>query len=209
MTAVAEGATEAARVPDDVDELFLLGLRPRRRRGPWLGVALAVLVLGAFVVLLVSAKRPTDRSVLPGRPAPGVERAFPTLTGDPLRLVDLRGKYVVLNFFASWCVPCEKEHSDLVRFQQRHSVAGDATVVQVLFNDRPEAARRFAAERGDGGWPVLVDPTGRFALDYGVTGPPETYLIDRQGIVLAGIKGGINETTLEDLLKRAKAGPSP
>lgn len=184
-------------------------VRPRhqRRWGPRLAIAVAVVVLGAFVLLLVSAKRPSERSVLPGRAAPDAERSFPTLEGGQLRLADLRGRYVVLNFFASWCVPCEREHPQLVRFQQRHAAAGDATVVQVLFNDRPEAARRFAAERGDGGWPVLVDAGGRFALDYGVTAPPETYLVDRQGIVLAGVKGEITEAVLEDLLARAKRGP--
>jgi cytochrome c biogenesis protein CcmG/thiol:disulfide interchange protein DsbE len=207
MTLVVDG-DDAAVVPDDDDEL--LGLEPRRgrRSGLWVAVVAAVVVC-AFVVLLVSAKRPTDRSVLPGRPAPGVETSFQTLAGGSARLADLRGRYVVLNFFASWCLPCEQEHPELIRFQQRHAAAGDATVVQVLFNDRPEAARRFADERGDGGWPVLVDGSGRFALDYGVTAPPETFLIDRQGIVLAAVKGGIDEAKLEDLLTRAKQGPTP
>jgi cytochrome c biogenesis protein CcmG/thiol:disulfide interchange protein DsbE len=198
---------EAAAVDEDLD---LLDVGPRRRRlGPFVAMGIAVVVAGAFVVLLVSAKRPLDKSVLPGRPAPGVERSFPTVDGGQVRLADLRGRYVVLNFFASWCVPCEQEHDDLVRFQQKHSTAGDATVVQVLFNDDVEHARRFAQQRGGGGWPVLVDGAGRFALDYGVTGPPETYLIDRQGIVLAGIKGGVTEAGLEDLLQRAKQGPTP
>jgi len=170
-------------------------------------VVLAGLVLAAFVVLLVGAKQPDSKSTVVGRPAPSTDRAFATLDGgSPLRLADFRGRYVVLNFFASWCVPCEQEHPELVRFQQRHMGPGDATVVQVLYNDKPNAAREFFRKRGLGGWPVLIDDQGQFALDYGVTGPPESFLIDPQGNVLAGVKSAIDDAGLEDLLTRAKQG---
>ncbi len=146
-------------------------------------------------------------SAVVGKPAPSATRAFETLeTTDRVALADLRGRYVVLNFFASWCVPCEQEHPELMKFQQRHAATDDATVVQVLYNDKPGPARQFFRERGAGGWPVLIDEQGQFALDYGVTGPPETFLIDPQGNVLAGVKGAINFDRLEDLLVRAKAG---
>lgn len=193
------------RVEPDVagDEVL-----PRRgRRSVLVTVLVAGAVLAGFLVLLVTAKAPNSRSQIAGKPAPSADRAFDTLvTTDKVALADFRGRYVVLNFFASWCVPCEQEHPELVRFQQRHAGAGDATVVQVLYNDKPGPARQFFRERGDGGWPVLIDEQGQFALDYGVTGPPETFLIDPQGIVLVGVKGAINEERLEDLLSRAKAG---
>ena len=183
------------------------GLPPRGRRSVLLTVVVVAAVLGAFVLLLVAAKQPDSRSMVVGKPAPSVERGFDTLDGGgQVRLADLRGRYVVLNFFASWCVPCEKEHPELVRFQQRHAAAGDATVVQVLYNDTPAAARQFFRDRGQGGWPVLIDEQGQFALDYGVTGPPETFLIDPEGNVLYGAKGAIDQARLEDLLARAKAG---
>ena len=70
----------------------------------------------------------------------------------------------------------------------------------------PGPARKFFRDRGDGGWPVLLDDQGQFALDYGVTGPPETFLIDPQGNFLAGVKSAIDEAGLEDLLSRAKQG---
>lgn len=181
---------------------------PRRgRRSVLLTVVAVGVVLGGFVLLLVSAKQPDSRSTVVGRPAPSTERGFATLDGgDQVRLADFRGRYVVLNFFASWCVPCEQEHPELVRFQQRHAAAGDATVVQVLYNDEPGPAREFFRKRGAGGWPVLIDKEGQFALDYGVTGPPETFLIDPQGYVLYAAKGAVDQARLEDLLVRAKAG---
>jgi cytochrome c biogenesis protein CcmG/thiol:disulfide interchange protein DsbE len=200
VTSVVEDRAEQ-EAPDDA-------VLPRRgRRSVLITVVLAGVVLAAFVALLVSAKAPDSRSQIAGRPAPSADREFDTLvTTDRVSLADFRGRYVVLNFFASWCVPCEQEHPELVRFQQRHAAAGDATVVQVLYNDKPGPARQFFRERGEGGWPVLVDDQGQFALDYGVTGPPETFLIDPQGIVLVGVKGAIDQARLEDLLSRAKAG---
>jgi cytochrome c biogenesis protein CcmG/thiol:disulfide interchange protein DsbE len=170
-------------------------------------VALVAVVLGAFVVLLVGAKQPDPRSAVVGKPAPSTDRSFTTLqTTDRVRLADFRGRYVVLNFFASWCDPCKVEHPELLHFQQQHAAVGDATVVQVLYSDKPGPARRFFQVRGEGGWPVLIDDEGQFALDYGVTGPPETFLIDPQGNVLAAVKSAINDAGLEDLLARAKQG---
>ncbi len=207
MTATDEVSQEsepaaAPRPADDPDVL------PRRgRRSVLLTVLVAAVVLGGFVLLLVLAKQPDGRSAVVGRPAPATDRGFATLDGgDEVRLADFRGRYVVLNFFASWCVPCEKEHPELVRFQQRHGPAGDAAVVQVLYNDKPGPARQFFRDRGQGGWPVLIDEEGQFALDYGVTGPPETFLIDPQGNVLYAAKGAVDQARLEDLLVRAKAG---
>lgn len=181
---------------------------PRRgRRSVLIAVAVSAVVLAAFVGLLVGAKQPNNRSTVVGKPAPSTDQAFATINGgDRVRVADFRGRYVVLNFFASWCVPCEQEHPELVAFQQKHAVLGDASVVQVLYNDKPGPAREFFRKRGEGGWPVLIDEQGQFALDYGVTGPPETFLIDPEGNVLTAVKSAIDLEGLESLLTRAKQG---
>lgn len=196
--------TETDRSSDRVDEEAL----PRRgRRSVLIAVAIAAVVLVAFVGLLVGAKQPNNRSTVVGKPAPSTDLAFATIDGgERVRLADFQGRYVVLNFFASWCAPCEKEHPELVAFQQKHAALGDATVVQILYNDKPGPAREFFRKRGEGGWPVLIDKQGQFALDYGVTGPPETFLIDPQGNVLAAVKSAIDQEGLESLLTRAKQG---
>jgi len=180
---------------------------PRGRRSVLVAVLLAAVVLGAFVLLLVGAKEPDSRSTVVGKPAPAADRAFATIAGgEQVRLADFSGRYVVLNFFASWCGPCLVEHPELVRFQQQHAALGDAAVVQVLYSDKPGPARDFFKEQGDGGWPVLIDEEGQFALDYGVTGPPTSFLIDPQGYVLTSVKAAIDQAGLEDLLTRAKQG---
>ncbi|MEJ7765888.1 MAG: redoxin family protein [Acidimicrobiales bacterium] len=207
MSTVSAAKASEASPDHDGDEPSTDEWRKKPPRTVLFTVLIAAGVLGAFFLLLVSAKQPDSRSTVVGRPAPSADRGFETLEGPgQVRLADFRDSYVVLNFFASWCVPCEKEHPELVRFQQRHAAAGDATVIQVLYNDKPGPARQFFRERGQGGWPVLIDEEGQFALDYGVTGPPETFLIDPQGNVLYAAKGAIDQARLEDLLVRAKAG---
>lgn len=206
MKTATEAGSELSGRPDvggPVDDVILPA---RGRRSVLWAVVVSAVALGGFILLLVGAREPVSRSIVVGRPAPLPDRSFTTLDGVQVRLADFRGKYVVLNFFASWCVPCEQEHPELVRFQQRHAAAGDATVVQVLYNDKPAAAREFARKRGSGGWPVLIDETGQFALDYGVNGPPETFLIDPGGNILAGFKGAVDQPALEDLVVRAKQG---
>ena len=176
-----------------------------RRMTPsrWIAVALAV-VLVAFLLVLAtrqSAEESAADSPLLGKPAPEVRG--PDLDGDTVRLSQLRGRYVLLNFFASWCVPCEREHDDLIRFQEAHAAANDATVLAVLFDDELDDAREFFEERG-GDWPVLQDPGGKVSLDFGVRGPPESFLISPEGIVLTRIIGEVSSEGLERLVERAE-----
>lgn len=173
----------------------------------WVAVAVGAAALGLVGVL---AFRPpagshAAESPLIGKPAPPVEGA--TVDGGPFRLGDLRGRWVVLNFFATWCVPCRLEHPELVRFDERHRQAGDAQVVAVVYDDSSKAVREFRDQEG-GAWPMVVDPRGRIALDYGVAGVPESYLIDPRGVVAAKIVGGVRTDDLERLLARAKQAES-
>lgn len=158
-------------------------------------VSVAVfVVLGAFVILL--ATRDTSPGVIIGSGIIGEQApAFSgeTLTGETFDLDDERGRWVVVNFFASWCVGCIQEHPELVEFSQRHAAAGDAIVVSIAFDDSVDNVERFFAERG-GDWPVLAIDVGIIGPTYGVTALPETYLVAPSGRVVDKLVGASGVT---------------
>jgi cytochrome c biogenesis protein CcmG/thiol:disulfide interchange protein DsbE len=166
-----------------------------------------VAVIGAALVALLATSTPAEErladSPLLGKPAPAVRGT--DLDGSAVRLADFRGKWVVLNFFATWCVPCQREHPEFERFVNRHRATGDAEVLAVIFDDDVAAVRRYFEDNG-GDWPVLDDPRGKVALDFGVRGPPESFLIDPNGFVVTRIVGEIRAEGLENLLAQAKRG---
>ena len=169
-----------------------------------LWVALAVGVLLAFLVgVLATRDSAADKmaaSPLLGKAAP--EITGKTLNGEQLSLSALRGRWVVLNFVASWCVPCRQEHPQLVEFDTRHRAGGDGQVLGVVFSDKPDDVRDFFRERG-GDWPVLEDPQGQVALEFGVRGPPESFVISPSGVVVAKIVGPATADGLEQVLASA------
>ncbi|SVB87235.1 uncharacterized protein METZ01_LOCUS240089, partial [marine metagenome] len=119
-------------------------------------------------------------------------------------LDDQRGRWVVVNFFSTTCVPCVREHPELVAFADAHRAVDDVRVVSVAFDDRASAVEAFFRERG-GDWPVLAATTGRIAVDWGVVAVPESYLVAPSGYVAAKVAGGVERADLESLLSRAGA----
>jgi cytochrome c biogenesis protein CcmG, thiol:disulfide interchange protein DsbE len=177
----------------------------RRRPALWGAVATGV-VLALFVVVLATREPATNRSVdspLLGKPARELAGQS-LLDGEAFDLRDEEGRWVLVNFFATWCEPCRKEHPQLVRFAQDHRVADDARVVSVVFQDQPEDVERWFRENG-GDWPVVDDDDGSIVVDWSVSGVPESYLVDHNGGVRAKIVGGIDAEKLDDLLRRAQA----
>ncbi len=148
----------------------------------WRVVVLSLVPVVLLAVLLGFGlgrdPRATPQNQLIGRAAP--DFALQDLrTGKTVRLSDLRGHPVVLNFWASWCADCVVEHPNLVSAWQRFGNQG-TVFLSVLYQDSPSRAASFL-DRLPANWPDLYDPSGRTALDYGVTGVPETVFISPDG----------------------------
>jgi cytochrome c biogenesis protein CcmG/thiol:disulfide interchange protein DsbE len=184
--------------PDDAAEPVDTG-GPRTA----LVAASVVAVLVALLVAVLATRTPSTervtRSPLIGRLAPAV--AGTTLDGEPFELCALRGRWVVVNFFATWCVPCIAEHPELVAFDDAHAEAGDASVVSILFDDEADDARQTFADLG-GDWPVVIDDEGSVGVAYGVARVPESFLVAPDGTVVQRLVGGVTRAQLDDILAR-------
>lgn len=159
--------------------------RPRRAAVLIAGVVAVVMVL--LVVVLVTRKSAADRAdydPLENKVAPPIVGS--TLDGKSFDLDQLRGEWVVVNFFATWCVPCQQEHPSLLEFDRRHQQTKDVQLISVVFSDDPDAVRQFFEQHG-GDWPVVNGDQGRIALDYSVVRAPDTYIVDPFGFVRARI----------------------
>lgn len=163
------------------------------------------LVIAGFVAVLAT-RTPvgddvTGRSPLLGRLAPEFEGAS-IMDGKEVSLTSLRsgGRYVLLNFFGSYCVPCIKEHPDLIKIAEAHP--NDVALVSVTFGDNVDDARDFFKTKG-GDWPVL--DIARVAVDYGVAQIPETFVISPDGYVISKAAGPITAKRFEQVLAKAEA----
>jgi cytochrome c biogenesis protein CcmG/thiol:disulfide interchange protein DsbE len=179
--------------------------RPRATHtARWIGVIVLV-VVAALVALLATRPPATATEVftpLLGTTAPAIEGT--TVTGAHVDLSSYRGRFVWVNFFASWCPPCQQEEPALVTFAFGHRTAGAAALVSVVYDDTSSNARGFDQSAG-ATWPAVVDPGGQIALAYGVRGPPETFLISPQGKVVAHLDGSVNVSDLDSQIADARA----
>ena len=166
---------------------------------------LAIPLAGVPVVALLAFGLTRDPKIipspLPGRAAP--DFVLSTLDGDTLRLSDLRGQVVLLNFWASWCLACIGEHPLIVATDQRWRDQG-LRVVGVVYQDTPGNAQEWMREKG-GTWANVVDARSRTAIEYGLFGVPETFLIDRRGIIAYKQIGPVSPDVLSEWIPRLLA----
>ena len=166
----------------------------RTSRRAWLltGVAAAV----AAVVALLATGLGRDPSViaspLVGRAAPNF--TLPQLDGSPVTLSALRGQIVVINFWASWCTECQVEQTALDRTWRQFQDSG-VVVLGVDFEDTVGDARNYVRTAGVT-YPVVEDAGSRTALDYGLRGVPETFVVNRSGRIVNHVIGPINAARL-------------
>lgn len=171
---------------------------------------------GAGVLALLASGLGRDAraiiSPLPGRPAP--DFALEVLLGprppvgtapqpgDSVQLNALRGEVVVINFWASWCLACRQEHAALSRVAQRYRDRG-VFFFGILYQDTRANADRFIDEMGGQAYPTLLDPGSHTAINFGLYGVPETYVIGRDGIVLHKQIGPVTEDGLAGHIETA------
>jgi cytochrome c biogenesis protein CcmG/thiol:disulfide interchange protein DsbE len=182
---------------------------PARRRHTARWVA-AVVLLALVVVAIVAATRPSYQatqaaSPLVGQPAPALSGGT-LLNGKAVSLADERGRYVFVNFFASWCTPCQAEEPHLITFanQQRTRGAAGAAMISVVFNDSVASATKFVEQWGPQ-WPSVPDRGGSIANAYGVDSPPTTFLVGPNGRVVGDpLIGPATVSQLDDMLVAAE-----
>jgi cytochrome c biogenesis protein CcmG/thiol:disulfide interchange protein DsbE len=171
----------------------------QERQAFWIVLPVAV-ALGLLVLLLATGDPASERNntfQLQGEVAPLIEG--PTIDGGWFDIDDERGRWVIVNFFSTSCVPCIVEHPELVAFSDAHDALGDATVVSLAFDDRAENVVKFFQDNG-GSWPVLAQDTGEIAVQYGVTGVPESYIVAPSGVVVGRFIGGLTAAALDDAI---------
>lgn len=170
----------------------------------WLLVPLVVVPV-AWLFVQGLGRASDVPSVMVGRDAPTWE--LPTLDGGRLGTADLAGRPYVVNFWASWCIPaCVDEHPVLAAAHERWG--DDLVVIGVLYQDTAADARRFLARYGDAGYAHVVDENGTLAVEFGVTGPPETFFVDASGTIRDKQTGPLTDATIEERVASIRPGAS-
>lgn len=171
---------------------------------------IAAIVVGCVVALLVVLLATRDNAAdsksstsIVGERAPAV--AGDLVLGEPFDL-GATDRWVVVNFFATWCTPCRVEHPELKAFEDQHREIGDARVISVVYDQDPNLVKKFFEENG-GDWPVFDADEGRTAFEWGVTGVPESYLVSPTGVVVEKIVGGVTKADLDALIARNSGAP--
>ena len=212
---------------EQIDEQSGVEERPQNRRewsGPLRSLVLPLLIVATIVGLLFYLDRrdtggaagsgdfgtvalPTGANTTGQAPASDVGRAAPDFVlekpdGTTLRLSDLRGKPVLVNFWASWCTECRQEMPDIVRAYDANAAKG-LVVVGIDLQENPGVIQTFAQEFGMK-FPLVIDRSGGVADTWRIGGPvqgiPSSYFIDAQGVVQARSYGPMTSQTIEDNL---------
>ncbi len=171
------------------------------------GIVGACALVALFAYGLRPGHDPRDigKSPLPGHMAPTFAMQLMGAR-DTVRLTDLRGQIVVLNFWASWCLECRTEHAALQEIANTYTPRG-VKFYGVLYNDNADNGRAYIDEMGGQVYPTLLDPRTRTAIDYGVYGVPETFYITPDGRVAYKTVGPTTVTDmqakLDSLMSRA------
>ncbi len=182
------------------------------RRKTWIAISGIVIVVAVLAWVFGGRFGQDPRLV----ESPLIGQPFPDLTLDyleqdgSLTFSDLRGKVLVVNFWASWCFPCRIEHPALTGAAEVYGELG-VEFVGIVYQDSNEQAIGFLDEFGRGGdhYSYVVDPDSRATVELGVFGVPETYFVDAEGIIRGKVQGEVNPVLLVRAIEDVLAGRTP
>ena len=176
-----------------------------KHRARWIALSAGAVVVVLAVVLAsqvgTDPRADANKSHLLGQNAPAYD--LTTLDGQQLRSGDLAGKVVIVNFWNSWCIPCQQEHPALVEFYRRHAADPAFAMVGIVRDDTEDAVRSYVADEGVP-YPVAFDPGAQASLDFGTRGQPETYAISPDGVIAGTQFGPSSVTNLEQMYAAAR-----
>lgn len=169
---------------------------PSARRWPYLGPLAIFAVLGVFLGVGLTLNPREIPSPLIGKPVPQFQLA--AVKGRTLGLAsgDLRGEVSMVNVFASWCVACRDEHPQWMALTRRNI----APIHGLNYKDKPDDAARWLGELGDPYRRTGADLDGRVGIDWGVYGVPETFIVDKKGVIRDKVIGPITPRIVEERL---------
>lgn len=169
------------------------------KQRPALVVAICVgAVVAVLIILLATSSSDPDRAVaspVVGKTAPSFDAN--DVDGRVVSVEDYQGKWLLVNFFATWCIPCKAEQPELV------TLSSSMPIVSIAFDDPVDKVKDSFADNG-GDWPVIAEGDGRLALDYGVVKLPESYLVNPDGKVVKKFDGGITASEVQHYIATAK-----
>ena len=168
-----------------------------------LAVALVVVVLGVVLALNIGSDPQQDakQSQLVGKAAPNFD--LPNLAGGRVTLADVAGKSLIVNFWNSWCIPCQQEEPTLQKFYAEHKDDTDFAMIGIVRDDETQTVRAYVRDNGVD-WTVALDPKDEAALAFATRGQPETYAVSPSGVVAAANIGPMSQRGLELFLNAAR-----
>lgn len=165
-----------------------------------------VVLVGLFASQLLSGRDPkTIPSVLINRPVPDFVLEELPGRGMPLRSADLKGEVSLVNIFGSWCVACAIEHPFLMQLKQQNVIP----IHGIDWREKnPEDGLRWLQKNGDPYTRVGLDPDSKVAIDFGVTGAPETFVVDKNGVIrykhIGPVTADVWQQTLKPLVEELR-----
>jgi cytochrome c biogenesis protein CcmG/thiol:disulfide interchange protein DsbE len=168
------------------------------------------IVVGAVVVLfgvLLAVNKPDEETVprLVQEKAAAPEFTLTKLDGSKLDSKDLKGKTVVVNFWNTWCIPCQREEPALKEFYEQYKDDPGVEFIGIVREDEENTVRDYIAANGLD-WTMGFDPKGSAAIAFGTTGQPETYVFSPDGVAVCGSLGVSTAAMLSTWVEAARSG---